>query len=275
MRRAMEAQMGRVIELFMERHGPGGADAAAGAPDGEMDGAEIARLARAPAARGSEEEVEAEEEVEEEGEDGDDDRGDDDGMEGDDDGISDEEAGLGYRSELLRESEAELLQLLHGEVDDGGLATGGAAVDSHLTMLMNEGESEFGSDSEDEDEIGAEAEVDLGGSYGGEAPASTCEYHSRAGWRMIGLHVGGRPSDACARTASELKCALEGLVDSLFGPVEKRWVEVRCAAALAGRAAQGLAVLLVEQRMEAILTMADHAVFIENGRKAGGVLVHW
>jgi len=30
--------------------------------------------------------------------------------------------------------------------------------------------------------------------------------------------------------------------------------------------AEGLAVLLVEQRMEAILTMADHAVFIENGR---------
>ncbi|WP_108483729.1 ABC transporter ATP-binding protein [Oceaniglobus ichthyenteri] len=29
--------------------------------------------------------------------------------------------------------------------------------------------------------------------------------------------------------------------------------------------AEGLAVLLVEQRMEAILTMADHAVFIENG----------
>src|SRR5690606_1553988 len=30
--------------------------------------------------------------------------------------------------------------------------------------------------------------------------------------------------------------------------------------------AEGLAVLLVEQRMEAILSMADHAVFIENGR---------
>ncbi|KAJ1619561.1 hypothetical protein T492DRAFT_603279 [Pavlovales sp. CCMP2436] len=32
-------------------------------------------------------------------------------------------------------------------------------------------------------------------------------------------------SDACARTADELKTTLEGLVDSLFGPVEKRWVE--------------------------------------------------
>ncbi|KAG8461750.1 hypothetical protein KFE25_001368 [Diacronema lutheri] len=32
-------------------------------------------------------------------------------------------------------------------------------------------------------------------------------------------------SDACARTAAELKGTLEGLVDALFGPVEKRWVE--------------------------------------------------
>lgn len=32
-------------------------------------------------------------------------------------------------------------------------------------------------------------------------------------------------SDACARTADDLKNALEGLVDTLFGPVEKRWVE--------------------------------------------------
>lgn len=37
-------------------------------------------------------------------------------------------------------------------------------------------------------------------------------------------------SAGCARTASELKGCLEGLVDSLFGPVEKRWVEVRGAA---------------------------------------------
>lgn len=34
-------------------------------------------------------------------------------------------------------------------------------------------------------------------------------------------------SDACARTGEDLKNTLEGLVDTLFGPVEKRWVEVR------------------------------------------------
>lgn len=45
-------------------------------------------------------------------------------------------------------------------------------------------------------------------------------------------------SEACARTGSDLKCALEGLVDSLFGPVEKRWVEVSGAAAAAAQPRQ-------------------------------------
>eukprot|EP00962_Isochrysis_galbana_P053717 scaffold25236_cov79-Isochrysis_galbana.AAC.1 len=198
MRRAMESHMGRVIEYFMERHGPG-ADSGATGPGEEMDTAEVARLARGPPARGP---LSFEEEEEEgEGEEHDDDRGDDDGMEGDDDGMSDEEAGLGYRSDLLRESEAELLQLLHGEVDDGGLATGGAAVDSHLTMLMNEGESDFGTDSEDDDDLGADAgaEGEFAGGYSGEVLASAPPVlRALCGWPLTALQGGPAASESPA-----------------------------------------------------------------------------
>ena len=74
---------------------------------------------------------------------------------GDDDMLSDEDdVGLGYRSELLREAETSLLQLLHGEIDDGGLGNGGGGgIETQLTMMMNEDDHSLGSDSEDEDEM--------------------------------------------------------------------------------------------------------------------------
>lgn len=37
-------------------------------------------------------------------------------------------------------------------------------------------------------------------------------------------------SEHCERVADDLKTVLEGMVDELFGPVEKRWVEVRARA---------------------------------------------
>jgi branched-chain amino acid transport system ATP-binding protein len=49
----------------------------------------------------------------------------------------------------------------------------------------------------------------------------------------------------------------EGLQPSMIAQIREVVLRMR---------AEGLAVLLVEQRMEAILSMADHAVFIENGR---------
>ncbi|NCO85215.1 MAG: ABC transporter ATP-binding protein [Rhodobacterales bacterium] len=49
----------------------------------------------------------------------------------------------------------------------------------------------------------------------------------------------------------------EGLQPSMIAQIRDVVLRMR---------AEGLAVLLVEQRMQAILSMADHAVFIENGR---------
>jgi len=132
MRQAMEQQMSSVLDLMIERNAASADSAPAGAP---------ARPAtRSGAAAAGAVEEEGEEEM-------------DDLEEEEEEGMSDDEGLLGYRSELLRETESQLLQLLNGEVDDGGLANGGAGLDSHLTMLMNDDESDFDSDSDEADRL--------------------------------------------------------------------------------------------------------------------------
>ena len=140
LRRRVEAQMEDVLDMAIEHSAPG--DSARDGDGGDGDGAD--------GEQDDDSGMSSEEEAESDGATpGAVDR------DGDDDMLSDEDdVGLGYRSELLREAETSLLQLLHGEIDDGGLGNGGGGgIETQLTMMMNEDDHSLGSDSEDEDEM--------------------------------------------------------------------------------------------------------------------------